>query len=122
MMAQKEISLKLKPGYVDCSTAMMLKVLDETCQMSDSEKQAIEKIYEQVKGQRGSLLGHQQHDLIILGCMARCEGRMCDEMAELIHEQRVMSEEKISAPVWDAFTAMMRHKGFFPAQTLSACQ
>lgn len=118
MLALKDMNLKLKPGYVDCSTAMMLKVLDETCHMSDSEKQAVEHIYEKVKGQRGALLGHQQHDLIILGCMARCEGRMCAEMAELIHEHRVTSEEKISKSVWKAFTAMMRHKGLFMAQAL----
>lgn len=98
----------LPPAYVDCATAVMLKILDGKCKMKAEEKAVMARLYEQVKSRRGERLGHEMHALI-----ADAQGHLDDEMKNIIYEKRVLAETMISRPVMKDFKAMIRQRGLF---------
>jgi len=47
----------LEPIHVDCSTTVILKILDGKCKMKPDIKVVMELLYDQVRLQQGTLLG-----------------------------------------------------------------
>ncbi len=54
----------LEPIHVDCATAVMLKMLDGKCKMTEVEKIVMTLLYDQVKTAPGVLFGDAMHPLI----------------------------------------------------------
>jgi hypothetical protein len=98
----------LSPMEIDCATAVMLKILDGKCKMSDVDKVVMEELYDAVKAQPGILLGDEFHALIVQARMAST-----DELRNFIYEKRVLAETAISRPVMKLFKARIRLEGLF---------
>ena len=96
----------LEPVHVDCTTAVMLKILDGKCKMNDDEKSVIALLYNAVKGKAGNLLGQNIHQLISTARITPDE-----EILEQVYEQRLYAEQMISRPVMKAYKAMLREHG-----------
>ncbi|MFC3608037.1 hypothetical protein [Stutzerimonas tarimensis] len=96
----------LAPAEVDCTVAVMLKILDGKCKMRPTEKRVMEWLYDSVRDCPGERLDADTHALID---EAR---RQPDESMRLcVYERRVLAETVISRPVMKAFKAMIRQKG-----------
>lgn len=95
-----------EPTHIDCTTAVMLKILDGKCKMDVSEKTVIAVLYDAVKFRPGKLLGDDDHALI-----ARARQATDDALVMDIYERRLMAETMISRPVMKAFKAMLRQAG-----------
>ena len=91
---------------MDCTTAVMLKILDGKCKMNSDEKRIIAVIYDIVKDRRGKLLSESVHRLIAL---ARNQSN--EKIIEEVYEQRLYAEQMISRPVMKAYKAMLRREG-----------
>lgn len=99
-----------KPIHVDCTTTVMLKIIDGKCKMSSAEKIVMALLYDAVKDQPGKLFGEELHILI----KAARQQRM-DEMKNHIYERRVLAETMLSRPVMKGYKAMIREQGLFAA-------
>lgn len=100
----------LAPAHVDCATAVMLKILDGKCKMSEQERVVMALLYDAVASAPGLRLGPAMHALI-----HSAQGALDDALREQIYEQRVLAETMISRPVMKAFKAMIRQEGLFAA-------
>lgn len=96
----------LTPTDIDCTTTVMLKILDGKCKMNPQEKEIIAVIYDVVKDRPGHILDDTDHRLI-----ARARQGMDDDLVERIYEQRLLAETMISRPVMKAYKAMLRTSG-----------
>ncbi|MBK7415437.1 MAG: hypothetical protein IPJ38_10365 [Dechloromonas sp.] len=96
----------LSPVYIDCTTAIMLKILDGKCKMAAAEKRVMAELYKQVKTHPGLNLGADIHHLI-----ARAQSHADEAMKTFIYEKRVLAETMISRPVMKGFKAMIRQQG-----------
>lgn len=103
----------LEPIYVDCSTAVMLKILDGKCKMKPSSKVVMELLYDVVKHRDGKLLGDDCHILI-----NTARYHLTPELKERIYEQRLLAETTISRPVMKGFKAMIKQEGLFDCPAL----
>ena len=95
----------LKPIDIDCTTAVMLKILDGKCKMSTNEKVVMSVLYDAIKHKPGELLGAKIHQLI-----ATARGSIDDNLLEQVYEQRLYAEQMISRPVMKAYKAMLRQE------------
>lgn len=88
---------------IDCTTAVVLKILDGKCKMLAGEKAAIMQIYDVVEDGTGVLFDSQAHQAI-------AEARRQPGLAiqERIHTLRLYAEEKIPKPVMKKYKAMLR--------------
>ncbi len=98
----------LNPEHIDCSTAVMLKILDGKCKMDASSKLIMAALYHAVKSQTGIKLGADMHRLI-----AQAGTQPPSELKNVIYEHRVLAETMISRPVMKAFKALLREQGLF---------
>jgi hypothetical protein len=98
----------LPPAHVDCTTAVMLKILDGKCKMDAAEVVVMTQLYDAVKGREGVLLGVEEHALI-----ARARSGADSELRGLIYEKRVLAETMISRPVMKGFKMLIRVQGLF---------
>lgn len=98
----------LTPSDVDCATAVMLKILDGKCKMSETDKVVMAALYDAVKQRPGQRFGDDFHALI-----ARARMDAGDALREHIYETRVLAETALSRPVMKAFKAMLRADGLF---------
>jgi hypothetical protein len=98
----------LPPAHVDCTTAVMLKILDGKCKMDTAEKVVMAQLYDAVKDREGLLLGAEVHALI-----AQARNAMDPELRERVYETRVLAETMISRPVMKGFKALLRVQGLF---------
>lgn len=96
----------LTPSDIDCTTTVMLKILDGKCKMNPGEKAIVAILYDAVKDRPGRLLGGETHALI-----AEARRGMDETMVERIYEQRLLAETAISRPVMKAYKAMLRTAG-----------
>ncbi|WP_079435400.1 hypothetical protein [Zoogloea sp. LCSB751] len=96
----------LTPTDIDCTTTVMLKILDGKCKMNPQEKEIIAVIYDVVKDRPGHILDDTDHRLIALARQG-----MDDALVERIYEQRLLAETMISRPVMKAYKAMLRTSG-----------
>ena len=97
----------MSPLHVDCTTAVMLKILDGKCKMSEQEKWVMTVLYDQVYDRPGERLDYGVHDLIRRARMAEDNDRLLDA----VYEQRVLAETMISRPAMKAFKGMLRGEG-----------
>lgn len=98
---------------VDCSVAVMLKILDGKCKMNATEKQVMEQLYDQSRH-----LPVVRLDAGLHGLIASARAQIDDALRNLIYEQRVLAETMISRPVMKAFKAMIRAQGLFDGITV----
>ena len=96
------------PVHIDCTTTVMLKILDGKCKMGALDKVVMEQLYDAVKTRPGLRFGDEFHTLI---ASARHEAD--EAMRNFIYEKRVLAETAISRPVMKAFKAMIRQEGLF---------
>jgi len=103
------------PVEIDCATAVMLKILDGKCKMSEPGKRTMALLYDCVKSRPGASLGETEHAMIAeaLAVISNdgADDRIEDEVRMHIYERRVLAELVISRPVMKAFKAMLRAEG-----------
>lgn len=92
---------------IDCTTAVMLKILDGKCRMFEAEKRAVAAVYAVVHDQPGRLLDAGVHALIRQAQAAPAD----TALRERVYEQRVLAETAISRPVMKAYKAWLRAEG-----------
>ena len=95
-----------EPVHIDCTTAVMLKILDGKCKMDPQEKDTIAIMYDVIKQRPGKLLNETHHRLIEI---ARQQSN--DDIIMQVYEQRLYAETMISRPVMKAYKAMLRKEG-----------
>jgi hypothetical protein len=88
---------------VDCTTTVVLKILDNKCKMLPGEKAAIMAIYDVVKPETGKLF-----DAEALQAIEAARFAPNDKVLQTIHELRVYAEEHIPKPVMKRYKAMLR--------------
>ena len=92
---------RFTPQEVDCTTAVVLKILDGKCKMRPGEMAAVIAVYEVVRDQPAPLFDTGAHRLID----AACRGEPDDAA---IHTLRCYAEEQIPKPVMKAYKAVLR--------------
>lgn len=92
---------------IDCTTAVVLKILDGKCKMAEGEKRAIIEIYKIKKTNGGILFGDSVHTLI-----QQALQQSVIPLSKSIHELRVEAEKKIPKPSMKRYKAMLR-EGLF---------
>jgi hypothetical protein len=88
---------------VDCTTTVVLKILDNKCKMLPGEKAAIMAIYDVIRPQAGKLF-----DAAALQAIEEARFRPTDAILHTIHELRVHAEANIPKPVMKRYKAMLR--------------
>ena len=91
------------PTQVDCTTTVVLKILDNKCKMLPGEKVAVMAVYDVVKQQPASLFDTDTHQVI---ADARIQPN--NMVMQTIHELRVFAEANIPKPVMKAYKAVLR--------------
>lgn len=97
---------QLEPIHIDCTTAVMLKILDGKCKMNPLEKEVMAIVYDVVKDRPMQLLDSGIHELIAVARADPAETILHD-----VYEQRMYAEQRISRPVMKAYKAMLRQAG-----------
>lgn len=94
------------PVHVDCTTTVMLKILDGKCKMNAADKIAVSALYAVSRQRPGRLFGDDYHALIAAA------GPAPDEALRLqIYERRLLAETMLSRPVMKAYKAWLREHG-----------
>ena len=101
--AQWALEVGFSPEQVDCTTTVVLKILDNKCKMIPGEKAAVMAIYDAVRHLAAPLFDNTVHETINA---ARLE--LTPEVLETIHKLRVHAEEAIPKPVMKKYKAFLR--------------
>lgn len=102
--AEWALQTRFTPVHVDCTTAVVLKILDNKCKMLPGEKQAVLAIYDVVKRLPAELFDTGVHEII------SCAREQNDEgILESIHELRLKAEAEIPRPVMKAYKTILRN-------------
>lgn len=88
---------------IDCTTTVVLKILDGKCKMLAGEKAAIMEVYDVVNTGDGKLF--DEDDLQVIS-IAR--GIHAEEISQRVHELRVYAESQIPKPVMKQYKARLR--------------
>jgi hypothetical protein len=96
----------LGPTEVDCTTTVMLKILDGKCKMAAQEKAVIALLYDALQGRPGARFGAPIHTLI-----ARARAGMDENLRAEVYEQRLYAETILGRPTMKAYKAMLRRAG-----------
>ena len=88
---------------VDCTTAVVLKILDNKCKMLPGEIAAVMCIYDVIKLQAGHLFDGAAHQTISQAC-----SQPNNVTKEQIHKLRLYAEANIPKPVMKAYKAILR--------------
>ena len=86
----------------DCTTTVVLKILDGKCKMLPGEKDAVIEIYNVVRGNRSVLFTDEDHATIDMA------QQHDDSVFERIHELRLYAEQCIPKPVMRKYKMMLR--------------
>lgn len=100
------------PVQVDCTTAVVLKILDNKCKMLPGEKTAVLAVYDAVKHLPGELFDAYTH--AIIEC-ARClpdPPPANRRVLQTVRALRVEAEARIPKPVMKTYKALLR-EGLF---------
>ena len=89
---------------LDCTTTVVLKILDGKCKMLPGEKAAIMEIYDAVIADDGDLFGPDD-----LNAINTARNRATDEIMQRIHALRVYAEAIIPKPVMKQYKARLRY-------------
>ncbi|MDD2701375.1 MAG: hypothetical protein PHH36_09070 [Sideroxydans sp.] len=101
--AQWALEIGFDAVQVDCTTAVVLKILDNKCKMSPGEMAAIMAIYDVVHHRSPPMLGEAVHEAI------RAFRHEASEAAcASIHQLRVQAEAQILKPVMKNYKAFLR--------------
>lgn len=98
------------PQHIDCTTTVMLKILDGKCRMNADDKHVISQLYDVVKNRPGKLMEAEYHQLI-----AQARQGMDEAMVMVIYEKRLLAETMISRPVMKAYKTWLRQAGILKA-------
>lgn len=101
--AQWALEVGFDAVQVDCTTAVVLKILDNKCKMSPGEMAAIVAIYDVVHRLSPPLLGEAVHTAI-----HAMRTQATDDVRESIHQLRVQAEAEIPKPVMKDYKAFLR--------------
>lgn len=100
----------LGPTEVDCTTTVMLKILDGKCKMATQEKAVIALLYDALRGlpesHTGTRFGAPIHALI-----ARARAGMDESLRAEVYEQRLYAETILGRPTMKAYKARLRGAG-----------
>lgn len=88
---------------VDCTTTVVLKILDNKCKMLPGEMAAVMAVYDVVKQQPANIFSEETHELIT---EARYKSNTM--VMNSIHELRLIAEKIIPKPVMKAYKAKLR--------------
>lgn len=102
--AEWALAADFDPLQVDCTTTVVLKILDNKCKMLPGEKVAVMAIYDAVRHRPATLLGKDVHDNI---SAARSQAN--DELMQTIHRLRVEAEAVIAKPQMKSYKAFLRN-------------
>lgn len=92
---------------VDCTTTVVLKILDGKCKMLPGEKAAIFEIYDVVRMADGFLFDNEAHQTI-----DKARHDSDETVLQRVHDLRVYAEASIPKPVMKKYKAMLR-EGLF---------
>jgi hypothetical protein len=101
--AQWALEAGFNPEQVDCTTTVVLKILDNKCKMSPGEMAAILAIYDVVHNTSTPLLGNAVHESI-----RAMRIQPTDEALNNIHQHRIQAEAAIPKPVMKRYKAFLR--------------
>lgn len=90
------------PEQVDCTTSVVLKILDGKCKMMFDAQQSIMAIYDVVKYQKGDKLGDSVHRAI--------SDMLCHPSAQVIakiHQLRIHAEAVIPKSTMKSYKAIL---------------
>lgn len=104
--AEWAMETTFSPVDVDCTTAVVLKILDNKCKMLPGEKLAVQAVYDAVRHLPAELFGGEVHSVID---QAR---RAPAVVADQVHRLRVDAEARIPKPVMKTYKAKLR-EGLF---------
>lgn len=96
------------PMEVDCTTTIMLKILDGKCKMTEEDKIVIAALYEATKHLPGEILQVDIHDWIF-----KAKQDPSEEIKMQIYELRLLAETMISRPIMKAFKGKIRQNGLY---------
>lgn len=102
-IAQWAASHLVDPVHIDCTTTVMLKILDGKCKMNEHDKLVIGTLYAVAKNRPGKQMGDEYHRLI-----AEARKAMDEAMTMFIYEKRLLAETMISRPVMKTYKAWLR--------------
>lgn len=98
------------PVHIDCTTTVMLKILDGKCKMNETDKAVVPILYDVGKTRPGKLFGADYHALI-----EEARQGMDEAMLMHIYEKRLLAETMLSRPVMKAYKAWLREQGILRA-------
>lgn len=93
------------PVHIDCTTTVMLKILDGKCKMNEDDKAVITILYDAVKERPGRLFGAEYHALI-----EQARQAMDEAMTMFIYEKRLLAETMLGRPVMKTYKAWLRQQ------------
>ncbi|HQS81106.1 MAG TPA: hypothetical protein PKV42_01480 [Thiobacillus sp.] len=101
--AQWSLLVGFNPEQADCTTAVVLKILDNKCKMLPGEKLAVMAIYDAVRHLASPLFECAVHDAI------RAARQQPGTLTlEAVHPLRVHAEAAIPKPVMKRYKAFLR--------------
>lgn len=101
--AEWAVEAGFNPEQVDCTTTVVLKILDKKCKMSPGEMAAVMAIYDVVRPLPAPLFDNAVHDAITA---ARQDPTPA--VLDAIHAFRVQAEALIPKPVMKTYKAFLR--------------
>lgn len=101
--AEWAIEAGFNPEQVDCTTTVVLKILDNKCKMLPGEMAAVLAIYDALRNRPAPLLGSAVHEAIHA---ARFQPTV--QAREIIHQLRVQAEAAIPKLVMKRYKAFLR--------------
>ncbi|MBI1423275.1 MAG: hypothetical protein GC149_07405 [Gammaproteobacteria bacterium] len=101
--AEWAMQMRFTPEQVDCTTTVVLKILDNKCKMLSGEKAAVMCVYDVIKQQPGTLFDEAAHAAI-----SSARRQSDNTIEDKIHELRVYAEANIPKPVMKAYKAVLR--------------
>lgn len=90
------------PEHIDCTTAVMLKILDGKCKMLPDAQCLLRAIYSVTRNREGKLFDAEVHRIIQ---QAGCSSSL--DLSEKIHRLRLQAEEEIPKPRMKRYKAML---------------
>jgi hypothetical protein len=101
--AQWALEVGFNPEQVDCTTTVVLKILDNKCKMLPGEKAAVMAIYGAIDHISAPAFDRSVHDAIHTARM-----QPTAEDLDTIHQLRVHAESVIPKPVMKCYKAFLR--------------
>jgi hypothetical protein len=101
--AQWAVEVGFNPEQIDCTTTVVLKILDNKCKMLPGEKAAVMAIYDAIRHLCAPLFDSAVHDAISAARLQPSPAAL-----DAIHQFRVHAEAVIPKPVMKHYKAFLR--------------